>query len=1027
MDKDQKNIVRKMAQLRESFGATLVERIDEIDAVVGKLNDGLKGAEAATGLETLHHLAHRLAGSGATFGFAEVSAKAREIERHCLEFLDDPVRFTDAAADALAESVIAMRADSAPDQALTITDSPLWGVTLHERNNDDAGAKKTVIVVDDDVAFLNVISDQLEHFGFNLISLPDHEQLAETLKTVKPSAVVMDIVFPDSEDAGVATVKALRAKGALTCPVIFVSVRGDFEARLKAVRLGCDGYLGKPVNLLELVDILGRITERTADAPYRVMTVDDDPHVSGFYAALLEGVGITTCQVNDPAQALDAILEFAPDVVLMDAQMPVCNGFELAQVIRQNKNFLHLPVIFLTGSNIENDWLLAMRSGADEFLRKSIDPEELIASVIGRAERFRALNKVVSRLTASENRFRVLTETASDGIATVDELGRFIYWNKGAETMFGYRAEEILGLPAVQYIPENERPQFEKIIERFRTGGGHPKSGTTFETTRLHKNGAEIPVEISLSEWRAAEHRFITVILRDITERKAVERELRKERERIGAIIENTAEGIITIDCAGLIETFNPASERIFGHQAAEVIGKNVSVLMPENHRNDHQQYVDKSTIYAPRIINQARDLFGMRKNGAIFPMELNVAPMGEGKDARFVGILRDVSERKAADELLRESERRFNQSHDFAKIGTWDWNIETGDLYWSNQIGPLFGYKVGILETSYDNFLAAIHPDDRQAVTDAVSACIEDGAEYNIEHRIVWPDGTVRWLQETGDAVRNENGKSIRMIGVVQDITHKKDAEKLIRQARDEADRANQAKSEFLSSMSHELRTPMNAILGFSQMLEFNPSEPLTATQKKCVDKIMAGGEHLLELINDVLDLAKIEAGKVEISIEDIDAAQVVADCLPLVEALAKKNRISLTHADATHSTSMVRGDYTRLKQILLNILSNAVKYNKENGSVSVDFSEGADRRLRISVSDTGDGIPEQRQGELFQAFSRLGAEMTATEGTGIGLLVTKQLVELMDGKIGFRSVVGIGSTFWIELPLSEKIINKN
>ncbi len=770
MDKKQENIVRKMAELREAFGATLVERIDEIDAVVNKLVGGPKGADAATELKTLHHLAHRLAGSGATFGFAGASAKAREIERHCLEFLDDPARFTDAAAGTLAEGVIAMRADSAPDQALTITDSPLWGVTLHEHNNDDAEAKKTVIVVDDDVAFLNVISDQLDHFGFNLISLPDHKQLAETLKTVKPSAVIMDIMFPDGEDAGVSTIKRLRDKGGLSCPVIFVSFRGDFGARLEAVRLGCDGYLSKPVNLLELVDILGRVTERTAEAPYRVMTVDDDPHVSGFYAALLEGVGITTQQVNDPVLAVDAIEIFVPDVILMDVQMPGCSGFELAQVIRQNKDFLHLPIIFLTGSNVESDWLLAMRSGADEFLRKSIDPEELIASVVGRAERFRALNKVMTRLTASENRFRALTETASDGIATIDDRGRFIYWNKGAESMFGYRAEEILGLSATHYVPERERPQFENFMEIFQTGDAHPQSGATYETTRLHKNGTEIPVEISLSEWRAADHRFVTAILRDITERKA---------------------------------------------------------------------------------------------------------------------------------------------------------------------------------------------------------------------------------------------------------------AEDMIRQARDEADRANQAKSEFLSSMSHELRTPMNAILGFSQMLEFNPSEPLTPTQKRCVDKILAGGEHLLELINDVLDLAKIEAGKVKMLIEDIDAAQVALESLPLVETMAEEKQIQLIGTDAAPSVSMVRGDYTRLKQILLNLLSNAVKYNRENGSVSIDLSEVANRRLRISVTDTGNGIPEDRQSELFQAFSRLGAEMTATEGTGIGLVVTKQLAELMGGEIGFRSVVGTGSTFWVELPLSDKSPN--
>jgi len=239
------------------------------------------------------------------------------------------------------------------------------------------------------------------------------------------------------------------------------------------------------------------------------------------------------------------------------------------------------------------------------------------------------------------------------------------------------------------------------------------------------------------------------------------------------------------------------------------------------------------------------------------------------------------------------------------------------------------------------------------------------------------------------------------------------------LRAAKEEAEASNKAKSEFLSSMSHELRTPLNAILGFAQVLDFNPNEPLSPKQKNSTDQIIKGGKHLLNLIDEVLNLAKIEAGHVNLNIEPVDTQGVVDECIAVVNNLTYTLDLSIHCDDFKGST--ILADEVRFKQVLLNLLSNAVKYNREGGTVTISSTVVENGMQRISVADTGLGISVEKQSELFQPFSRLGAENSNIEGTGIGLTITQRLLECMGGNINFRTVEGQGSTFWVDLPLAE------
>ena len=238
---------------------------------------------------------------------------------------------------------------------------------------------------------------------------------------------------------------------------------------------------------------------------------------------------------------------------------------------------------------------------------------------------------------------------------------------------------------------------------------------------------------------------------------------------------------------------------------------------------------------------------------------------------------------------------------------------------------------------------------------------------------------------------------------------------------ARDLAEKANNAKSEFLSSMSHELRTPMNAIMGFTQLLEIDPQQPLSEVQKTSTGHVLQSAEHLLRLIDDVLDFARIEAGNMEVSVEDLFFPDVLDHSLEMVKNMAAARSIKIQAPAPEDSSFLVKADYTRLGQCLMNLLTNGVKYNRKDGAVTVAIAAtgavGGVARVRISITDTGVGIPSEQQAELFQPFSRLGYENSEIEGTGIGLSITKQLVERMGGTIGVESQVDKGSTFWIEL----------
>jgi len=268
--------------------------------------------------------------------------------------------------------------------------------------------------------------------------------------------------------------------------------------------------------------------------------------------------------------------------------------------------------------------------------------------------------------------------------------------------------------------------------------------------------------------------------------------------------------------------------------------------------------------------------------------------------------------------------------------------------------------------------------------------------------------------------ALRDELDDIIGYLLIGSDNSVRKRVEVELHDAMAAAKAANLAKSEFLSSMSHELRTPLNAILGFAQLIESGAPAP-TSSQRRSVDQILQAGWHLLKLINEILDLALIESGKLSLSLEPLSLAEVMAECQTMIEPQALSRGVGVSFPQ-TKSPHYIKADRTRVKQVLINLLSNAIKYNKSGGSVSVEYAVFAVERIRISVKDTGDGLTTEQLAHLFEPFNRMGREASGEEGTGIGLVVCKRLMESMHGLIGADSISGEGSTFWVELGLTER-----
>jgi len=737
--------------------------------------------------------------------------------------------------------------------------------------------------------------------------------------------------------------------------------------------------------------------------------------------------------------------------------------------------------------------------------------------------------KAEEALRKSEERLELALKGADLGLWDWDVESGKVTFNERWAQMLGYELEEIE--PNVKTWEKLVHPDdMPKVME---TLSAHMEGKTPFYETEhrvLTKSGEWKWI---LDRGKIMERDSTGKPIRatgthmDIDGRKLTEQALLDSEQRIKSIVENIVDGIFSINSRGTIESVNPAAVKIFGYSSNELIGKNVKMIMPSPDREHHDGYLRRYMETGEgTIIGIGREVTGRKKDGTLFPLELAVNRMYSGENTKFVGIMRDITERKAFEKKLKKSQANLEDAQRLARIGNWEWDLFTGQVFWSDETFRIFGRESGEFELNYESYMESVHPDDVKMLKQRIEKSLQDKETYVIEYRILTPDGSVRWVEGKGELSYDENGEPLRIFGTVQDITDRKlvqersallasivestgdavigktldfkilswnkAAERMFgysvgevrgksvsilmtpekvdsemhelmsrvhrgeRIDRYETERIRKdgsrfdvsvtispitdanakivgvssiardisrekeierMKNDFVSSVSHELRTPLTSIQGYVSMILDGDTGEINELQTEFLEIVSLSSERLGNLINDLLDIERIESGKIEMKMERIDLSAVLDLSAKTMMAAAEQKGLSLI-SDIEEDIS-IDGDKDKLTQVAVNLLSNAIKFTRE-GEVSIALRKSDDEIL-INVEDTGVGISLGDQEQLFEKFFRSDDTYVRNAGgTGLGLSIVKTIVESHNGRIDIDSELGKGSRFSISFPAS-------
>ncbi|MDQ4128228.1 MAG: PAS domain S-box protein [Actinomycetota bacterium] len=674
-------------------------------------------------------------------------------------------------------------------------------------------------------------------------------------------------------------------------------------------------------------------------------------------------------------------------------------------------------------------------------------------------------------LRESEERYRTLVETVQEGIAFIaPEGGTINYCNEAYAEILGLTPEGMIGRSFFDFLEGEER---QKALRQRELR--HQGVSSSYEVTATAADGTEKILSATGSPIYDAEDSYAGAVqtLVDVTERRRADRQLREAEELFRSAFDDAAIGMALSGLDGRFTQVNRSLCGMLGYTEEELLCLTFKDIT-------HPEDLDQSTGRVEELLEGVVEGYQLENRylhaeGRTVWVSLSVSSVRdpEGSPLYLIAQMQDVTERKRAEkeilELneslerrveertaeLKESEERYSLVVEGSNDGIYDWDLLKGDIFWNDRLFEILGLSRQSFTPTLEAFLELVRPEDREEFSERLTAHLEDGEEFEVEFGIRHAGGEYRTCISRGKAQRDENGRPFRMAGAMMDITERKRAEEEIRRlneslenrveertaqlqnaifeleragenlqrAKEEAESASRAKSEFLANMSHEIRTPMNGVIGMTDLLL---DTPLSDEQKEYAGTIRLSGESLLSVINDILDFSKIEAGEMRLDNIGFDLRSAVEDVVAVLAERAYEKGLELASLVDHDVPTALEGDPGRIRQVLTNLVGNAIKFTEAGEVVLRAELIEADPEwatVRISVRDTGIGMTEEQQRRVFESFSQADASTTRRYGgTGLGLTISRQLVELMDGEIGVESGTGVGSTFFFTLPLRKQ-----